>query len=126
MIRFAFVAPAERLSLNSRVHWGKRFRLNTAWKLAAWLHAMDIANRCKLRKPLGPSRVHVEFVVAQRRRRDADNAMACVKPILDGLVAAGWFPDDSTEHVQPSVSFTVDPKNASWVVVTVTPWEAAA
>ena len=126
MIAFHFPAPADRLSLNDRIHRMQRYRLNKTWKNAVQLHATNHANTAKVKRPLGPSRVRVDFYVATNRRRDADNAMAAVKPCLDGLVAAGWFPDDSIEHVLPSVSFIVDKANAGRVRITVTPWEQAA
>lgn len=126
MTEFSFLAPDKRLSLNDRIHWSVRARRNTTWKNTTRLHAVDHANRTRMIKPLGPSRVHVEFIVAQQRRRDADNAMASVKPILDGLVAAGWFVDDTVERVQPTVGFRVDRKEAGRVVVRVTELQGAA
>ncbi len=125
MITFHFPAPADRLSLNDRIHHMKRYRLNKTWKDAVATHARSHANSARIRRPLGPSRVRVDFYVAANGRRDSDNAYAGIKPVLDGLVAAGWFPDDSIEHVLPSVSFIVDKANAGRVRITVTPWEEA-
>lgn len=125
MIRLAFPAPADRLSLNARTHWRTQRRQSGAWKQAAELYARDVANRTRLVRPLGRSIVHVEFVVATNRRRDADNAMPTVKPIVDGLVRAGWFTDDTADLIAHRVSFVVDKTCAGQVTVTITPWEDA-
>ncbi len=125
MITFWFSAPAARLSLNDRRHWANKARIARDWRETTAAVAHTHAVVAKVKRPLGPSNIHVEFTVAQNRRRDADNAMATVKPICDGLVDARWFGDDDARTLRHSVGFTVDKTNHGRVTVTVTPWEQA-
>jgi Holliday junction resolvase RusA-like endonuclease len=46
-------------------------------------------------KPLDDVEISVAFGVKDNRRRDLDNLIASVKPLLDGLVDAGLIVDDS-------------------------------
>jgi len=53
--------------------------------------------------------VDVTFYHATNRRRDADNAMASLKPYYDGIVDSGLLPDDSPQHmVRPEPKFKLD------------------
>ena len=49
---------------------------------------------------MGPCYVRVTFPVNDNRRRDSDNPAPTVKAIVDGLVLAGVWPDDSPEWVE--------------------------
>jgi hypothetical protein len=58
--------------------------------------------------------------VTDRRRRDPHNYFATVKPIIDGLVDAGLWPDDTPAWVtttEPALRITSD----QTVTVTITP-----
>lgn len=90
-----FPQPAQRLSLNDRMHWGRRHSLSKAWRDAVywWAHANALPRNlpaCELR---------VTFPVTDRRRRDSDNPAPTVKAIVDGLVLAGCWPDDTPDWV---------------------------
>jgi Holliday junction resolvase RusA-like endonuclease len=63
--------------------------------------------------------VRVSFPVTQNRRRDADNPAPTVKAIVDGLVDAGMWPDDTPEWVETLGSRFV--KGATEVVVEIIP-----
>lgn len=89
-----FPAPAEMLNLNDRLHWRKRNELEQAWQMAAF-----VAARNSGAKNFSRSVVTVIFKVASKRRRDPHNFVATVKPIVDGLVKAGWWPDDNSDWV---------------------------
>ena len=89
-----FPAPAKRLSLNDRLHWRKRHELEQVWQMAAFVAARN----AKL-KGLGPSVVNITYVVQHHRRRDPHNFAATSKPILDGMVQAGVWPDDNSDWV---------------------------
>lgn len=68
-------------------------------------------------RPRGWSPVRVRYIVhlpPGRRAMDRDNLVACMKPVLDGLVRGGVMPDDSPEHVP-------EPPNAESVRAR-TPW----
>jgi len=66
-----------------------------------------------------------DLIVAQKRRRDADNLMARVgKPVLDSLVNLGVLVDDSIEHVAVRfVTVTVDPVRAPRTIISI--WQEA-
>jgi Holliday junction resolvase RusA-like endonuclease len=102
------------------------------WK--AFVVVMSLSNHIPLpmstlcRKTLGapkaaraqpPSFVRVTFPVADNRRRDADNPAPTCKAIVDGLVDAGLWPDDSPEWVETLGSRFA--KGAGVVVVEIIP-----
>lgn len=97
----SFEPPARLLSMNDRDHHMRRSELVGLWRDAAYFYA------CQLR-PGGPSartlpegryRVESTLPVEGRRRRDPMNFVATVKAVVDGVTAAGVFPDDSEEFV---------------------------
>lgn len=98
MYAFSFPAPAETLNLNKRIHWAKKASLTAAWREAAHIHGRNVNRRNKWGQ-LPPCVVNVIFNVPDRRRRDPHNWIATVKPIIDGLVDAGFWPDDTAEWV---------------------------
>ena len=92
MIEFA--PPAKLLSMNDRLHWRVKAKLTAEWRQAACYAARD-ARVGMLR----PSVVSIGLPVRDSRRRDPHNYFATVKPIVDGLVDAGLWPDDNSEWV---------------------------
>lgn len=102
-----FRAPAEWITLNQRLHWADRARRVKSWRRAAELHAHKYTRRPRVRRLAhepgalaSPSFVRVTFGVRDPgRRRDPHNYMPTVKAIIDGLVDAGVWPDDTAEWV---------------------------
>lgn len=47
--------------------------------------------------------IELHYAPTDRRRRDALNLVATLKPIEDGIVDAGCVPDDTAEFVQSTV-----------------------
>lgn len=92
-----FDMPDKALTLNERLHWAAR-----AERVKTWRHATRAHAHLQLIEPkdLGPSLVQVAFRFPQKRRRDPHNYFATVKPIIDGLVDAGVWPDDTPAHVK--------------------------
>lgn len=90
-----FPQPAPLLSLNDRAHWAKKARLTAAWREAAWAAGNGVRRQVRRR----PCYVTVFFPVPDKRRRDPHNFIATVKPIVDGLVDARLWPDDTPEWV---------------------------
>lgn len=93
----AFEPPTRLLSMNDRMHWRAKAQHN-----ALWLQAASIAARQVLRdtpwEPR-PSIVTVTLPVRDNRRRDPHNFFPTLKPIIDGLVLAGVWPDDNSAWV---------------------------
>jgi hypothetical protein len=94
-----FRAPDRLMSLNDRLHWSTRSTRTRQWRIAALMAAVDARNRDRWTLPLAPSVVAVGLPVATNTRRDPSNYIATVKPIVDGLVQAGLWPDDTLEWV---------------------------
>lgn len=89
-----FEPPAKLISMNDRLHWAAKARLTASWRQAAFYAARDAQLGS-----LPPSTVTVGLPVRDSRRRDPHNYFATVKPIVDGLVDAGLWPDDNSEWV---------------------------
>lgn len=98
-VTIAFPPPADRLSMNGRYHWRVRSARTKAWRTVAYMTACERFGfqRPARRKPMF---VRVTFPVKDNRRRDADNPAPTVKAIVDGLVDAGVWPDDTPEWVE--------------------------
>ena len=72
-------------------------------------------------EPIQRATVQVLWRCKTRRRRDFDNLISGLKPLLDGLVAAGVLEDDSTEIVTaigPLLVETGSPVDETVIVVT--------
>ena len=99
MTTISFPQPAPLMSLNDRQHWAARAELTRRWRTAAY-YATVAALPGK--RDHGPTIVTVELPVRDSRRRDPSNYVATVKPIVDGLVDAGVWPDDDGSWVATS------------------------
>ena len=70
------------------------------WRRAAWAHAVNAISRGRLQRGTPPCIVRVRIpVTSLNRRRDPHNYVATVKPIIDGLVDARIWPDDTADWV---------------------------
>ncbi len=113
-----FPAPERLLNLNDRLHWTVQRRRARAWRDAAHWAAVA-ALGIERRRPACV--VAISLPVKDRRKRDPHNLFPTVKPIVDGLVDAGIWPDDTPEWVT-----TVEPALEVADVVTVTLTERSA
>lgn len=84
------------MSANQRTHWAVRANLTAAWREASGWTARDAGIPA-----LGPSRVVAELWMVPRRRTRIDpaNYAPTAKAVVDGLVDAGIWPDDSSGWV---------------------------
>ena len=115
-VTLSFPPPAKRLSMNDRLHWRERHKRTAIWRAVTWATACEDGLR-KQQQP--PCFVRVTFPVRDNRRRDADNPAPTVKAIVDGLVDAGVWPDDTPEWVETLGSRFA--KGATEVVVELIP-----
>ena len=118
-VTISFPEPAERLMSNDRPHWSRRARLTRIWRTAAALHAHKRLGPGKAARAQPPSYVRVTFPVPVNRRRDSDGPAPTVKAIVDGLVDAGCWPDDTPDYVE-TLGSRFD-KDAELVVVELIP-----
>lgn len=91
--------PTPPLSLNRErtMHWASRARHLDPWKVATfWL-----AKEAKLPVAVGghAATVTVVLPVKGHYRRDPANYYPTVKAVVDGLVLAGVWPDDTPDFV---------------------------
>lgn len=82
--------PPVSLNQQERMHWAQRQRLRDWWAQQAWLAWME-AGRPRFQRPTVQYRLYYKT----NRRRDADNAIASCKPILDGLKGHAFDDDHS-------------------------------
>lgn len=79
------------------MHWSARRRQTDPWKVAAfWL-----AKEARLAGAVAgrPATITVALPVRGHHRRDPSNFLPTVKAVIDGLVLAGVWPDDTPEFV---------------------------
>lgn len=115
MIELYFDPPCAPWSINQErtKHWSWRSKRVRWWR--------DTANVWARRAQLGPQPpavIHVTLPFDRGARRDPSNYLPAVKAIIDGLVDAGLWPDDTPEWVtvaEPSLAVGGD------VIVTITP-----
>lgn len=90
VVRLPWKTPP--LSLNARLHWAEKARITQQVRtMTAWL--------CKSHRAANVVRVTLTYTPADSRRRDADNLVALLKPICDGIVDAGVVTDDDPAHM---------------------------
>lgn len=116
-----FQRPCPLMSMNARGHWRQRHRLTKAWRFATWAAAVQTLGPSPADRWRPPSIVAVVLPVSRGARRDPHNYFATVKPIVDGLVDAGVWPDDTPAFVR-TVEPTFEVQHTSQIVtVTLTP-----
>lgn len=92
-MRIEFPPPARAWSTNDRIHHYERAELTRQWKGAARLLAGRYGR-------LEPGIVQIWIPFKDKRRRDPHNYCGTVlKAVIDGLVLAGAWPDDTPEWV---------------------------
>lgn len=106
---------------NASRHWAVRSRDNEQWKGDAQRTMTEVIRRAKIHDTPWPAvDITAIFKFAKSGRRDVDNLAASLKPIIDGIVAAGAVADDSylyVDYVGARVQRTLVP--APLVVITV-------
>jgi Holliday junction resolvase RusA-like endonuclease len=78
--------------MNQRLHRMQQAKLTAMVRAAA-------RDRFATFPPVGRVEVLMTWTVKDRRRRDAENPVATLKALCDGLVDAGIVPDDTPEFM---------------------------
>jgi len=107
-----FHLPDEIMSLNklpaTRWQAKKHRERKNHWLDAAYYAAVSQLPGGPSKRRMPPCKVFVSLPVWGQRTRDSGNFTLTTKPILDGLVLAGLWPDDGPEWVaEQPVSFRV-------------------
>ena len=92
VVELPFTKP---LSLNDRTHYMVKAKAVAQWRLAAseGIVAAGVP-------ACGRVRAELMYIPAQNRRRDPDNLVMSMKPVVDARVDAGVVPDDTQEFVE--------------------------
>lgn len=103
MVELSFPRPGTPLSVNNayRMHWAAKRRELEPWRTAAhWAWKMlPPAEKDKVKDV--PCFVELVLGFKDKRRRDPHNYVGTiVKAIIDELVVAGVWPDDTPEWVR--------------------------
>ena len=85
---------AGTLAPNQRMHHMKKYRLTVGARRTAGL-AWIAAGR-----PRATKRVQVDIIIRRARELDADNAVASLKALMDGLFNSSVTPNDSPRWVR--------------------------
>lgn len=112
-----FEPPADPISMNEGDTWNVRTK-TAAWRdraYWAWCEAHPGAGPSGRTFP-HPAAVHVVIPFPANRRRDPINFAKTVKHIVDGLVTAGAWPDDTLEYVEQNIPTLVVDRLALVVV----------
>jgi crossover junction endodeoxyribonuclease RusA len=99
------IPPADpALNAHAKGHWRAKAKATAEQRALAKILAKQQPVRIK-----GKCRVHFEFYVPDRRRRDASNLVQSCKAAIDGVVDAGVIEGDHWEILTlGSVSVFVD------------------
>ena len=109
---------AKECSLNWRGHWAQRARAVKTLRGAAMICALSCSNWS--RPNYEKAKVSITFVIPNRHHiKDSDNAMASIKPAIDGCVDAGIIVDDSPDHLQYEmpIIWQVDKERAPLTII---------
>jgi len=85
----------KQLSLNDRQHWAVKAKHVKEWRDAA----LVLARAAKI-SPCRRIKVELHYEPRTEQRRDPDNLVASLKPLVDGLVDAGVVADDTEAYVE--------------------------
>ena len=97
-MEITFAPPADVWSTNRdrNLHWAQRAKLVKAWRQCS--HVECVAAGLS---ELPPSLVTISLPFARNGRRDPMNYVGTVvKAVIDGMVDAGCWPDDTAEFVE--------------------------
>jgi hypothetical protein len=93
--------PDAALSPNARDHWTVRALEVATYRLLSKIKAREAKDALDRRTALPPPvTAFVTFFVTDRRRLDADNMLARLKPAWDGFVDARLLEDDSAAKLR--------------------------
>ena len=99
--------PDRYLSPNARVHWAKKAKAAKRAKEEGFFEA-KLAGVTERTHSWTSATMQAIFTHAVRRVRDADNHLAMLKNVIDGVTAAGLMVNDSGISPLP-VKFEVGP-----------------
>ena len=103
------------LSMNDRGHWRTKNRIIAEVRHTSFM----LAKHHKVPKQLGRISALLVYYPRDRRRRDPENYVATLKPLVDGLVDARIIPDDTPEFYLPVMPQIGEPVARGLVTLTI-------
>lgn len=80
--------PSRDLHPNARVHWARRAKAAKAARSAGYYAAMQSGWGHRTWPSVGRFHLWIDFYPPDRRRRDDDGLLTCIKPSRDGIADA--------------------------------------
>jgi len=107
--------PPREFSRNSRLHWAELHRVQL--QVSMDIHMLLLEAGWKPGTPWNRAVVTIQFVLPDRRTRDADNLITAAKPILDSLKHK-VFADDSIKCIGiPTYTYKYSRKKLAATVI---------
>lgn len=104
------IPTGEWLSANQRLHWAQKARRTRSIRTRAFLLARTALHDGDVTHHAGRTLVHALIGYSTKHKADPPNSYPTIKACIDGLVDAGVFPEDTSDHVV--LSFDRDRKKA--------------
>jgi crossover junction endodeoxyribonuclease RusA len=102
------------LNLNDRKHWAQVAKVKRQLRA----DARNLALAARLPRRLARVHITLHWQPPDRRRRDTDNPIATLKPLIDGLRDYGLVVDDDAQHVTLEVTLEPPGKPArTWLTI---------
>ena len=105
------------ITSNSRLHWAKKAAAVASLRGCAYLLGRTVLEAARVPRKAcpvwtreKPCRVTVAVGMPTRRRFDLTNVEPTVKPLIDGLVEAGFFEDDDSQVIREVMFVQADEK----------------
>ena len=105
------IPTSEWLSSNQRLHWAQKARRTRSIRTRAFMLGLAAIRAGHVTAHTRKTHVHVLVAYPTARKADPPNSYPSVKAAIDGLVDAGIFPDDNSDHV--SLGFDRDPEKSA-------------
>ena len=93
-LRLSYSLPDEVLRGNSRAHWAVRHPFEQKMKTDATVEGLSAGGACMW------ERARITFLFHHWKEIDTDNFVKGMKYYIDGLKAAGVFPDDKSKYLK--------------------------
>jgi len=110
--------PGRELNPNYKGHWSRRAKAARELReVAGWRAKQE---RMRWLQGHEKAEVSVTFVIRDRRGyKDIDNAIASLKPAIDGCVDAGIIPGDSDKHLsyRLPILYQIDKKRSPLTIL---------
>lgn len=105
-----FDAPAKYMGMNDRYHWAAKAKLNEQWRDAAYWAIVETMSTSATARRRPPATVTINLPFGSNRDRDPHNYAPTMKAIIDGMVLAGCWNDDTPTWIKTlEPVLTVDP-----------------